>query len=440
MIIYLLKSLLLSAILIGIYYLLLRNSGQCKFNRFYLLAAIILTVCWPAVNFQLSAEEAPLFLEEGTKVIQAMNESTREGFILEPHNPTSQWIWEMVTGLYLSISILLLLRFFLQISRLFHTKAIESKNGQGIYLAKGVAPYSFFNRLYLPAEAKVDEKVIRHEKVHMNQWHSSDICLLELLLCFYWFNPFMYLFRKAVKENHEFLADQGAIENQTDTDYLKLILHSVSKQNHHYLSNPFSYSSIKKRIKMIQNPPKSKSKKSFLLSISLITLSIVLAAFSFKTAKIEAQLNQEVRNSTGIILLKVPKGLPIEKSSIIKIASSFGKRVHPLTKQEKLHKGIDLLAAEGTPILATASGVVKCSKTNTTGYGKHVIIQHNGTYSSLYAHMSALNVKAGEVINEGDTLGIIGTSGTSLSVHLHYEIREEEKAIDPMKFIKLEND
>ncbi len=436
---YLLKSYLLSAILIGLYFLFLRNSGQWKFNRFYLLTSLLLLLLWPSVNFQFETETMPMLLQEGTQLVSSGLK--KASFINQPTKtsyPQENSLSSYLLGIYFIVSAFFLLRFFTKLFSLLNKKLVKKAEGELIYEAEGEIPYSFFNRLYLPKSQAIADQIIQHEKVHVRQWHSLDVCFLELILCFYWFNPLLWVFRKVIKENHEFLADQGVLKNQPNPEYLQLILQSLKKQNQHYLSNPFSYLSIKNRINMIQNPPKSKFKKSVKLTLSLLILTTVLAAFSLKTDKIEAELNQKVKSGTGMSIFKVPRGLPIEKSKIHKVAAGYGNRTHPLTKKEKLHRGIDLLAPEGTPILATADGVVKCSKTNTTGYGKHVIIQHNGTYSSLYAHLSALKVIAGELVNQGDTLGIIGTSGTSLSVHLHYEIREDEKAIDPMRFLKLE--
>lgn len=437
MTLYLFKSFLLSGLLIGIYYLVLRNSGSFKFNRFYLLASLLILLLWPTVSFQFASEKIPFFLQESSKVIQTVSENPSVYEPMEIHNQTTVPIGKIFFGIYSMVTILLLIRFTVQLFRLLQVKAIQAREGYTIFPAEGEISYSFFNRLYLPKNKVVAEKVIQHERVHIRQWHSLDVCFLEMVLCFYWFNPFLWIFRSAIKENHEFLADQGAIQNDSDTEYLKLILQSVGKQNHHYLSNPFSFTSLKKRIKMIQQCPQSNRKKSIQLTLSLFSLLFILAAFSFKAQEIDRELNQQAKEKLSLELLRAPNGLPIEKSKIYKVASEFGKRIHPLTKKEKLHTGIDFLAAKGTPIIATAAGMVKSSKVNSNGYGKHVIIQHNASFSSLYAHMSSLSVEAGELVNKGDTLGIIGTSGTSLSIHLHYEIRENDKAVNPLKFIQL---
>lgn len=439
MILYLFKSILLAAFFIGIYHLILRPSKQWKFNRYYLLATVFLFLLWPFVNFQLDSNTLPSLLYESSEIARKSVEDV--GFIKQQNLHAASSLsfgWKLSLGIYFLISGILLFRFVKHLCSLLIIKPFRTGPSENIYPAKGDVPYSFFNRLYLPQGITIDEKIIKHEKVHILQWHSIDICLVEICLCFLWFNPFLWLFRKAIQENHEFLADHGAIAGDPPSAYLQLIILSLQKQNFQYLANPFSYLSIKNRIKMIQNPPQSNNKKQLVLLISMIATFLVMAAFSLKTTKIETQLNQQVKNTTGISILKAPVGLPIESSKIRKMVSGYGKRTHPLTKKEKLHKGIDLLADEGTPILATASGIVKLSKSNTSGYGKHILIQHNASFSSLYAHLSELLVSNGSTVNQGDTIGIIGTSGTSISVHLHYEIREDDQAVDPLKYIQLE--
>jgi len=113
------------------------------------------------------------------------------------------------------------------------------------------------------------------------------------------------------------------------------------------------------------------------------------------------------------------------------ITSSFGMRMHPIFKERKMHLGIDLKAPKGTPVYATANGVVEKVKLNKSGYGKHIIIKHDDSYQSLYAQLSEVTVEEGQKIKKGDKIALTGNSGTSTAPHLHYEVIKDGKRIDP---------
>ncbi len=132
--------------------------------------------------------------------------------------------------------------------------------------------------------------------------------------------------------------------------------------------------------------------------------------------------------------MEPPSGLPLGKE--FHVTANFGYRVHPLVKEPKLHKGIDFKAPIGTPIYATADGVVKTAKAHESGYGKHIIIQHDEAYQSLFAHLSEWLVEEGAIIKKGDLIGKVGSSGASTLPHLHYEVRKNGTAVDPAPYLK----
>ncbi len=115
-----------------------------------------------------------------------------------------------------------------------------------------------------------------------------------------------------------------------------------------------------------------------------------------------------------------------------RMTSGFGSRIHPLTGEESFHAGIDLAAAEGVPFAAAKPGVVVAAGQR-GGYGKAVEVDHGDGVSTLYAHASSLNVKPGDVVSAGETLGAVGETGQTTGPHLHFEVRVAGKAIDPKK-------
>ena len=131
------------------------------------------------------------------------------------------------------------------------------------------------------------------------------------------------------------------------------------------------------------------------------------------------------------VFLSVPLATPIEKYYI---TSSYGYRKDPYTKRRAFHKGIDLGAAWGTDILATASGEISFVG-NYGSYGKSVFIDHGNGIQTRYAHLSKIFVKKGELVDLGNIIGKIGNTGRSTGKHLHYEIKVYDKARNPYPFL-----
>lgn len=113
------------------------------------------------------------------------------------------------------------------------------------------------------------------------------------------------------------------------------------------------------------------------------------------------------------------------------VTSEFGRRIHPITGDVRMHTGVDLRAAEGVPIRAAAPGVVREAGPR-GGYGNAVEIDHGDGTSTLYAHASALVVKPGQHVEGGETLGLVGHTGQATGPHLHFELRHHGRPVDPL--------
>ena len=142
----------------------------------------------------------------------------------------------------------------------------------------------------------------------------------------------------------------------------------------------------------------------------------------------------KLSNTRSSKLAHVPAIQPIHNHNLIRTASGFGMRLHPVYNVMKMHSGIDFTAKIGTDINATGDGVVTSVKVSRTGYGKHVIIDHGFGYKTLYAHLSAFKVSKGQKVKRGDIIGKVGNTGTSTGPHLHYEVIRNNKKIDPAHF------
>lgn len=133
-------------------------------------------------------------------------------------------------------------------------------------------------------------------------------------------------------------------------------------------------------------------------------------------------------NSVRRALLKTP-------INGARISSKFGLRHHPVLGYSRMHKGLDYSAPTGTPIFAAGDGVVNSVKSLNRGYGKHVLIKHNGTYTTMYAHLSKFGkgIKPGSKVSQGQVIGYVGATGLASGPHLHYEVRENGKQVNPSK-------
>ncbi len=184
---------------------------------------------------------------------------------------------------------------------------------------------------------------------------------------------------------------------------------------------------------------KISSKNSNLFYIELQNHNAKVRVYKYKD---NTGVVQYIKND-GKILTKnqqtqvVPKNLfrlsyPIEHPVI---SSAFGMRSHPLTGRYKMHKGIDFRARRGTAIYAPADGVI-VEMTSGRGYGKYVRLAHNSTYTTLYAHLDRFNNKTvGHKISKGEIIGYTGSSGRTSGAHLHFELYENGKIINPARLI-----
>lgn len=129
----------------------------------------------------------------------------------------------------------------------------------------------------------------------------------------------------------------------------------------------------------------------------------------------------------------IPSILPLNKKDIEKFAAPFGMRKHPILGYKRMHYGVDIVAEKGTDVYATGKGIVLQAGYN-GGFGKSVKIDHGYGYVSVYAHLSKITVKKGQEVKHGDLIGLVGNTGLSTGPHLHYEVRINNKQVDPSIF------
>ncbi|MCX7697640.1 MAG: M23 family metallopeptidase [Bacteroidales bacterium] len=128
---------------------------------------------------------------------------------------------------------------------------------------------------------------------------------------------------------------------------------------------------------------------------------------------------------------KLPLRIPLPEGKYT-LVSGYGKRIHPIFKMVRQHNGVDFAARAGTPVLATAGGIVVPPPQNMIGYGNVVCIDHENGFKTIYAQLLESKVKLYQKIKPNEVIGLVGSSGISYGPHLHYEIWYHDKPIDPM--------
>lgn len=129
--------------------------------------------------------------------------------------------------------------------------------------------------------------------------------------------------------------------------------------------------------------------------------------------------------------VSVPSGMPLAQA---RMSSDYGMRDHPVTGGRKRHKGVDLAAARGTPVYATADGVVELAKYSSS-YGNYIKMDHGAQLETRFAHLSRMAVATGQQVKKGDLIGYVGSTGRSTGPHLHYEVRVAGQAVNPLPYM-----
>jgi murein DD-endopeptidase MepM/ murein hydrolase activator NlpD len=147
----------------------------------------------------------------------------------------------------------------------------------------------------------------------------------------------------------------------------------------------------------------------------------------------EVMVGLDRMNLMRIAAGRIPYAMPVTSS--FRFTSGYGYRRDPKRGGSRLHRGIDLAAPRGTPIFATADGVVTSAKFE-SGYGNTVRIQHHFGFETVYAHQNKLHVRVGQQLSRGERIGDMGSTGRSTGVHLHYEVHLRGQPVNPMTYLE----
>ena len=316
--IYILKSTVITAILYGYYLLALRDNKFHYYNRFYLLGSLILSLTIPFLDLHWFTFERPVTESTNFELIQ---------LITAPSNQIIEQQFDWLDGLLIGsgvIAFIFLAMLLISIWKIFSIKRNSPiKYLDGIDLIETEvdnAPFSFLNNLFwkktMSLEDDKGQKIFKHELTHIKQKHSWDRLFCQVLSSILWINPFNWIIQKELQTIHEFIADEEAMgENNTEA-FAKLLLET--HYGTHFLNpiHPFNYSSIKRRLAMLTKS--NKTEYSYLRRVMALPIMLMaLAIFSIKVNAVNRIQNLE--NKIEKVLLKSQVDTIKEKSAGDKI-------------------------------------------------------------------------------------------------------------------------
>ena len=263
---------------------------------------------------------------------------------------------------------------------------------------------------------------------------SAILAFFTLLIFFQYFDSPK---EKRLKGEINHLLSQYEIINN-DLEKIELVLDDIQKRDDNIYRTIFEADPIPTSIRKQGFGGVNRYKK-----LSGYSNSDLIINTSKKIDQLTKQLYLQSKSFDEIIelaknkskmLASIPAIQPVANKDLKRMTSGYGYRIHPIYKTRKMHYGMDFSAKVGTEIYATGDGVVSKVKRSKRGYGNYVKINHGFGYETLYAHMSKYIVKKGQKVKRGEVIGYVGNTGISTAPHLHYEVRKDNKKINPVNF------
>ena len=263
-----------------VYFLFLRRETFFSINRWFLLVSIGFSAILPLLHIPFYTAQPTVLAEVTvTPYVNLLTTITIYGSGLTQDAETFVLSYSLLGYCYLLGVVLFIAKFFIQLSQVMRlivrNKVTEEGKIKLVVLDREISPFSFLNYIFVGKNLQNTngwEKMLEHERQHIRQGHTFDVLLLEIIAIVQWFNPFFWMFRRALRENHEFLADQAVISHGTAPSWYKQILINQYVGDQIVIANNFNYSLIKIRIKMM-----SKIKSRKIANVKVLA-GIVLAA------------------------------------------------------------------------------------------------------------------------------------------------------------------
>ncbi len=331
----LLKISLSLALFYLIYWIVLRKETFFRLNRFYLIFTLLISILLPL--FPLYYEVAVQAAKQVTML--SMDNLQNLPALKDPVPESIRW-HEVLFIVYITVAALILFRLVVQslvIASLIFKSRIKKMDGLKIVENdKYGLPFSFFNLIFINPKfhKQTDlQDILNHERVHIDQNHWVDLLIIELLTVIFWFNPFIWLFERSIKQNHEYLADQGVLTRGLDLKrYQALLINQLMGMQIIGVTNNLNFALNTNRLKMMTQS-QSKKIKSARFLLALPVLFLLLAAFAEPKYKVEPLgENPEIQATTSSAegktvvkgTVKTTDGTPLPGTSIVLKGTSIG--------------------------------------------------------------------------------------------------------------------
>ena len=325
---YTLESATCIAALYVFYYVVLRKDSFFRINRSFLLFSLAFALVIPLLNipvweFNNSSQEGLKLFSVTLSELQIMKSEIYQldPVIIKSSQGKGLSVIQLLTIIYLTGLVVSMGFFIFKIVILLQNIMNAEKFKDGKYCIvkthdQHSQVYSFFHFIFVH-ESKLEEEnfkpAIKHEKIHASKLHSIDLILVELIIVLQWFNPFIYLLRKMVIENHEFQADRSVLQTSVQKEnYLRMILDQVINSHYFRMTSAFNYSLSKNRLKMLtqMKPSTNKAKIKFLALVPILAGMFFIFACSEEGVK---QDQMETKQASGKIgkVYPEPEVMPV---------------------------------------------------------------------------------------------------------------------------------
>ena len=303
MILYIINVILCSAIFFGLYKLLFEKEKMYKFNRIYLLVCLVISFIIPflKISSPISINKTIADNTEKTVVVQnsfstenVTNKIPPELYTTDIQIPEEVSVTQMslqltpyiFISLYLLITLTLIWRFFINLKSIYSlikkSQVINYGNYNIVLVKQQFIPYSFLNYIFINdtdfKNKNIEDEILYHELTHVKQKHSIDVVIAELISVLFWFNPIFHFYKKAIKLNHEFLADESVINKFDNTaGYQYLLINKARQPSVARVTCQFNFLITKKRLIMMSkntSPLKALIKK--VCVIPVMTIAVLL--------------------------------------------------------------------------------------------------------------------------------------------------------------------
>ncbi|MEJ5052080.1 M56 family metallopeptidase [Chryseobacterium culicis] len=281
-----------------------------RFNRVYLLGSLLLSYTIPFVTITLPSQDT----EPTPQLI--IKEAAQQMIFIQQEQESFNWM-NAVWGIYIFITLILLLKGLISLLKIkkISGEKLTYQDHNIVLTKENLSPFSFWNTIYMGESYMkndtIDPKIFLHEKTHIEQKHSLDLLALNILNIFTWFNPVLFLYKKAMITNHEFLADEAVMKSNCNMkEYQNLILEEILNQQNPPLTHSFNFNNTKKRFIMMKT---KKSKFSLLKKTTGITVLIAAAALFSERTYAGNPANISLSNKTGEISSPNPRTVETPK-------------------------------------------------------------------------------------------------------------------------------